>query len=122
MQSIRRITGLHAMLDEADAFLIDQFGTLHDGVSLYPRVTEGMARLRASGKRVVILSNSGKRSRPNVDRLAAIGLPSEHYDGFLSSGEVAWRLLAETASSGPGLGAPVLGPVPWRGRGGAGWS
>ncbi len=90
-----RMTGFGAILDQADAFLLDQFGTLHDGVTLYPGVAARMAALRDAGKRLIILSNSGKRSAPNIARLAAIGLPPESYDGFLSSGEVAWQLLAD---------------------------
>lgn len=95
MQSFETIDRLDDILDQADAFLLDQFGTLHDGVSLYPAVPAAMARLRAAGKRIVILSNSGKRAAPNMARLAGIGLPPESYDAFLTSGEVAWKLLAE---------------------------
>jgi HAD superfamily hydrolase (TIGR01459 family) len=95
MQSVAIIDRLDDILDQADAFLLDQFGTLHDGVSLYSGVPAAMARLRAAGKRIVILSNSGKRAAPNIARLAGIGLPLESYDAFLTSGEVAWTLLAE---------------------------
>ena len=95
MQSPMTIDRLDALLDQADAFLLDQFGTLHDGATLYPGVAEAMARLRAAGKRLVILSNSGKRSAPNSARLARIGIAPDGYDAFLTSGEVAWRLLAE---------------------------
>ncbi len=95
MSRMRSITGLGPILDEADGFLLDQFGTLHDGTRLYPGVAAAMAALRTAGKRLIILSNSGKRSGPNIERLTAIGLPPESYDGFLSSGEVAWRMLAE---------------------------
>jgi ribonucleotide monophosphatase NagD (HAD superfamily) len=94
MDRMRRLAGLGAITDEADALLLDQFGTLHDGVALYPGVPEAMAMLRDAGKRLIILSNSGRRSGPNIARLSRIGLPPDRYDGFLSSGEVVWRLLA----------------------------
>ena len=97
MDRMRKITSFGPILDEADAFLLDQFGTLHDGDKLYPGVVEGMAALSAAGKRLIILSNSGKRSGPNIVRLSRIGLPPNCYDGFLSSGEVAWQLLAKAA-------------------------
>lgn len=97
MDRMRKISGFGPIIDEADAFLLDQFGTLHDGTVLYPGVLEGMAALRAAGKRLIILSNSGKRSGPNIERLSRIGLPRDLYDGFLSSGEVAWQLLADAA-------------------------
>ena len=97
MHRIPRLAGFGPIIDEADAFLLDQFGTLHDGVMLYPGVPEAMAALRTAGKRLIILSNSGKRSGPNIARLSRIGLPPDRYDGFLSSGEVAWQLLSQPA-------------------------
>lgn len=95
MERLRRLTSLGPILDDADAFLLDQFGTLHDGVALYAGVAEAMAGLRAAGKRLIILSNSGKRAAPNAARLTAIGLPPTSYDGFVNSGEIVWRLLNE---------------------------
>ena len=49
------------------------------------------------GKRVLILSNSGKRSDNNTERLAKLGLPAEEHDGVLTSGEVLWHGLQERA-------------------------
>lgn len=95
MQTPVTIDRIDALFDRADAFLLDQFGTLHDGVSLYPGVAAAMARLRTAGKRIVILSNSGKRAAPNMARLTHIGLSPASYDAFITSGEVVWRLLAE---------------------------
>ncbi len=95
MHRMRRVRSVEALLDEADAFLLDQFGTLHNGATLYPGVAEAMAAMRSAGKRLIILSNSGRRSRPNIARLSRIGLPPDSYDGFLSSGDVAWNLMAE---------------------------
>jgi HAD superfamily hydrolase (TIGR01459 family) len=91
---MRRLSDLGAIIGEADAFLLDQFGTLHDGAALYPGVATAVRRLRASGARILILSNSGSRGSRNATRLTKLGLPPEQYDGFLSSGEVAWRMLA----------------------------
>jgi HAD superfamily hydrolase (TIGR01459 family) len=93
---MRRLLDLGAIIGEADAFLLDQFGTLHDGAALYPGVAATIRRARASGARVVILSNSGSRASRNAARLERLGLPPDQYDGFLSSGEVAWRMLAGT--------------------------
>lgn len=83
-------------------FLIDQFGVLHDGTAPYPGAVDALARLKARGKTVVLLSNSGKRAVPNEKRLLALGFAPESWDVFLSSGEVAWRDFAGE------LGAPRL--------------
>ncbi len=88
------LPGVAPLLDRYDAFLIDQFGTLHDGVALYPGAADALALLRAAGKRVALLSNSGRRAAPNAARLSQLGIPPTAYDLFLTSGEVAANLLA----------------------------
>jgi HAD superfamily hydrolase (TIGR01459 family) len=84
---LRDLVPLHDMM------LIDQYGTLHDGMKPYPGAAEALFRLREAGCRVVILSNSGKRSAPNVARLLRLGFDPASFDLFLSSGEVAYDLL-----------------------------
>lgn len=84
-----------------DVFLVDQFGTLHDGVQLYDGALAAMRRLREFG-RVVLFSNSGRRSAANARRLARLGLPEDAYDLMLTSGEVAWTMLRDGAvAAGP---------------------
>jgi HAD superfamily hydrolase (TIGR01459 family) len=85
------IPGLRAIVERFDHVLLDQWGTLHEGTAMFPEAYECVARLREAGKRVLVLSNSGKRAHENELRLAALGLPSHAYDGVLSSGEVAWN-------------------------------
>lgn len=85
------------LLDRYDAFLVDQFGTLHDGVTPYPGAIEALRRMRQAGRAVVLLSNSGKPAAANARRLARIGFGADLYDVQLTSGETAMRLLAAAA-------------------------
>jgi HAD superfamily hydrolase (TIGR01459 family) len=84
------INGLRAIAGSFDHVLLDQWGTLHEGKSVYPAAYDCVMRLREYRKRVLVLSNSGRRAEPNLKRLAALGLPAQAYEGLLSSGEVAW--------------------------------
>ncbi|PDT80466.1 TIGR01459 family HAD-type hydrolase [Sinorhizobium sp. BJ1] len=93
MSAIRTIPGISAIADSYDAFLVDQFGVLRDGREPYPGAAETLVRLKQAGKRVIILSNSGKRSAENDRRLAELGFEPGSWDWFLTSGEVAWQLL-----------------------------
>jgi HAD superfamily hydrolase (TIGR01459 family) len=68
---------------------------VHDGGAPYPDAIDCLARLRAAGKRVVLLSNSGTRAAPNRARLAELGFAEELYDAVVTSGEATWRALAE---------------------------
>jgi len=87
------IDGLQNLIDDYDLFLIDQFGVLHDGVTLYPKVLEALAYLKSQNKEVVIVSNSGKRSAVNVHRLENMGIDSSLYSQCMTSGEVAHHYL-----------------------------
>ena len=84
----RLIEGLAGIAERYDAFLLDQFGVLHDGTTVYPGVIQCLEALKAAGKRVTILSNSGTLQQPNRDRLARLGIPEALYDDFVTSGEV----------------------------------
>ncbi|WP_426440687.1 TIGR01459 family HAD-type hydrolase [Bradyrhizobium genosp. P] len=99
------ISGLRAIADRFDHVLLDQWGTLHEGMTVFPVAHDCVLRLHEAGKRILILSNSGKRADSNQRRLAALGLPPDIYDGVLSSGEVTWRGL-HARQDGPfaGLG------------------
>src|SRR3954471_7675215 len=87
------IDGVAAIADRFDHVLLDQWGVLHDGQRIFPGVRNAIARLKAAGKRVLVLSNSGKRAAENATRLARFGLPVDAYDGLVTSGEATWRAL-----------------------------
>lgn len=89
------IAGLEQIADRFDHVLLDQYGVLHVGKGVFAEARDCVAALRARGKTVLVLSNSGKRSVDNLHRIAKAGLPAELYDGVLSSGEVAWQGLRD---------------------------
>jgi HAD superfamily hydrolase (TIGR01459 family) len=98
----RTVSGLDEIEARFDAFLIDQFGVLRDGKGPYPGAVETLIRLKQAGKTIIILSNSGKRSAENDRRLAVLGFDPQSWDWFLTSGEVAWRILQKESGQGPG--------------------
>ncbi|MGB3643737.1 MAG: TIGR01459 family HAD-type hydrolase [Mesorhizobium sp.] len=77
-----------------DVFFVDQFGVLHDGSAPYPGAVAALTALKAAGKKIVLVSNSGKRASQNEKRLLGLGFEAGTWDSFLSSGEVAWRKFA----------------------------
>lgn len=108
MSDSRLVEGLAPLAARYDVFLLDQFGVLHDGSAPYPGVLACLEALQAAGKRVIVLSNSGTRQQPNVERMARIGIAPALYDEIVTSGEVARSLLADPPpelrrEEGPGL-------------------
>src|ERR1700704_1667098 len=85
---MKRIGGLRDIADQFDLFLVDQYGVLHDGLAAYPGAIEGLAKLASSGRKVVVLTNSGKSAAANLARLATLGFVDSFFD-LVSSGEVA---------------------------------
>jgi HAD superfamily hydrolase (TIGR01459 family) len=88
-------SGLADLASRYRGFIVDQWGVLHDGARPYADALDCLARLRQAGKRIVLLSNSGKRTALNRARLSEIGLDAALYDALVTSGEATWRALAE---------------------------
>jgi len=90
MSEPRILEGLGSIAEQYDGFILDQWGVLHNGRAPYPGVVEALEAMRAAGKRICLLTNSGRRARMNRDRLSEMGFPPESYDGLITSGEAAW--------------------------------
>ncbi|MHA1568714.1 MAG: TIGR01459 family HAD-type hydrolase [Alphaproteobacteria bacterium] len=89
------VPGLRGLADAYDGFILDLWGTLHDGLKPLPGAVDCLSQLRAGGKRVLILSNAPRRNRSVAERMHKIGIPEGLYDGILSSGEAAHMALRD---------------------------
>jgi len=81
---------LAEIADRYDAIVFDQWGVLHDGTSPYPKAVEAVQGLADKETQLAVLSNSGKRSDINADRIAAIGF-GYAFSVVMTSGEALWR-------------------------------
>mmetsp|Transcript_89521 Transcript_89521/g.208502 ORF Transcript_89521/g.208502 Transcript_89521/m.208502 type:complete len:401 (+) Transcript_89521:72-1274(+) len=98
-------SGIAELVERYDAFMLDQYGVLHDGQSCYDGVQECLQRVRDAGKRSVILSNSSGRSSVQQAKLPGIGINPDLVDGVVTSGELAHRYLGRYQEK---LGSRVL--------------
>jgi HAD superfamily hydrolase (TIGR01459 family) len=99
MPAFRTLQGVHDLVEQFDCFIVDQFGVLHDGVRPYPGAVDALVMLKQADKTILLLSNSGRRSRPNEQRLLRLGFQHGSWDHFLSSGEVAWMRLRKSLAT-----------------------
>lgn len=97
MSSLRLYDGMRELAPHYDGFILDLWGVVHDGVAPFPGVLDCMQRLIGAGKRLVLLSNAPRRADDVIRRIAAIGVPGNHYHGVMSSGEEAWQYLHDRA-------------------------
>ena len=93
------ISGLSEISDRYDAYIIDQWGVLHNGKELYKGTLETMLHLRNHDKKCIMLSNSSKRKENSVKGLNKVGLdPSIFFDEVVTSGELAWEAIKERSN------------------------
>ena len=76
-------------------FIVDLWGVVHDGVTPYPGAVDCLARLRAAGRRVVLLSNAPRRAAVAAAGMERMGIARDLYDGIVTSGEVTHALLRD---------------------------
>ena len=103
-------SGLTSLLETAeqyDAFLLDQFGVIHDGKKAYEGSVEAVMALQKMGKKIVIISNSSRRRSDTVARLRAMGFGPCEGDaddngdapaiGVVTSGDLCFEGLSASA-------------------------
>lgn len=112
MRAVQRVTSLTALAGHFDAVVFDQWGVLHNGSTACPGAVAAVRALAGGATPLAVLSNSGKRSLPNRNRIASMGFPGEAFDVVMTSGEALWldlkaehypetrRLFAITAAPG----------------------
>jgi ribonucleotide monophosphatase NagD (HAD superfamily) len=66
---------------------------MHDGRQAYPGAVDCIRDIHASGARIVLLSNSSKRSAKGLENLRRMGFDPDHFVGVVTSGELAWQSL-----------------------------
>jgi len=87
------LEGLAPIADRYDGYVLDLWGVVHNGRAPYPGVPEALGQLKARGKRIVFLTNAPRRAWFVQGMLDRMGLERGLYDGIMSSGELAWRML-----------------------------
>jgi len=84
---VSRVAGLGCFADRYDAYVVDLWGCLHNGIQAYPEALEWMTRVRQGGAHVILLSNAPRRSFAVVKQLLRMGVEEGTYDGVMTAGE-----------------------------------
>lgn len=90
---LRVIRGLGEIASSYDAFILDLWGCLHDGIAVYPAALDCLHRLRQAGKTSIILSNAPRRAKEVAARIAEMGIGRDLYAGLYCSGEETFRAI-----------------------------
>ncbi len=91
---VRIIERLDEIAEEYSALYCDLWGCLHDGVRAFPAAVEALARFKARGGAVLLMTNSPRPRASVMRQIEALGVPREVYDTVISSGDAAQDALA----------------------------
>ena len=88
MQSYKSLNNINQIIDNYDAFIIDIWGVLWDGIKAYKYAKLTLKKLKEKNKNIILLSNAPRRAKIVSDKLSSIGINNNLYDNIVSSGEV----------------------------------
>jgi len=93
------ITRLEEIYDNYDAFILDQWGVIHDGNKGYLNAIKCIEKLYSKKKILTIISNSSRKKEETIMRLPNLGFQSTHFHEVMTSGEMIWLSLKNKNNS-----------------------
>jgi len=96
-QSIPVISSIADLASSSDAWLVDVWGVIHNGVQPISASGETCAQFRAMGGYVVLLTNAPRPAAAVVEQLDRVGVRRDAYDAVLTSGDVTRGLVKSWA-------------------------
>ena len=105
-QPIPILSSIAGLAERADAWIVDIWGVLHNGVAAFAPATAACRQFRDGGGTVVLVSNAPRPNPSIIQQLDGLGVPRAAYDAIVTSGDVTRGLIGELA------GKPIfhLGP------------
>jgi len=91
----KKIRGLKEIYSEYDAFFIDLWGVVHNGIQLYPEAIEVLENLYKLKKRFVLMSNAPRPSKDVEDFLLKMKMDKIFTKNIFTSGEAALKSLQQ---------------------------
>lgn len=102
----RFIDHLRTLRASFDVLLCDVWGVIHNGVAAFPEPCGALARFRADGGTVVLITNAPRPAASVREQLHRLRIGDDVYDGIATSGDVTRHFIAAHA----GKSAFHLGP------------
>ncbi len=94
---MQHLSGFAALAGRYDGFILDLWGVIHDGVNAFPHAVDTLTRLRAAGKRTLLLSNAPRTNDAVRTMMRRMGIEDALYTDILTSGEAVRRALQSPA-------------------------
>lgn len=98
--SISLIRSIKPLAGETEAWLVDIWGVMHNGVTPYDEAVSACQTFRQQGGLVLLLSNSPRTMNGVQAQLDQIGVPRDSYDAIVTSGDATRHLIEAFGSKG----------------------
>ncbi len=85
----RIIEKLSDISHQYDALFVDLWGCLHNGVTAFPDAVAAMQDYRASGGKVILVTNSPRPRESVATQIEGFGIPADAWDSIATSGDSA---------------------------------
>ena len=89
------LNGLSEIANNYDAFILDIWGVIHNGIEPFPGTINALKQLKAAGKKTCLLSNTARPAAGTIDHLNRMGVTRDLYDDIVTSGEATIAALSE---------------------------
>ena len=87
------IKGLSQIQSQYDAFFIDLWGVIHNGIHLYPEAIDVLKNLNKINKRFVLISNAPRPSKSVEKYLLNLKMDKTFLKNIFTSGEAALQII-----------------------------
>lgn len=91
---MEHLIGFAPLAERYSGFILDLWGVIHDGVNAFPHSIDTLSRLKAAGKRTLLLSNVPRPNAAVQAMMRRMGIDDSLYSGILTSGEAVRRALS----------------------------
>jgi HAD superfamily hydrolase (TIGR01459 family) len=78
-----------------DLLLCDVWGVVHNGLAAFAEACDALARFRAGGGTVILITNAPRPAPWIVRQLGRLGVPAEAYDAVTTSGDVTRSVVTD---------------------------
>lgn len=93
MTDMVHLASLDDLMDRYDVLLCDVWGVLHNGIDSFASASKALARARAAGLTVVLITNAPRRFDSVAAQIHGLGVPEDAYDRIVTSGDVTRELI-----------------------------
>ena len=88
------LDGIATLAPTSDAWLVDIWGVMHNGVAAFVGAADACRRFRSAGGTVVLLSNAPRPAPAALAQLDRIGVPRDAFDAIVTSGDLTRGLVS----------------------------